>query len=56
MLFCLSVEAFLSHANHIGRVYFFKQNVHACMKTRNKNVYQRLCVERTLRIRLRTLT
>ena len=53
-LFCLSVEAFLSHANDLGRVHFFKQNVHFCMKTRNNNVYQRLGMERKFCIRSRT--
>ena len=53
-LFCLSVEAFLLHANDLGRVYLSKQNVRLWMKTRNKNVYQRLGVDRKLRLGTQT--
>ena len=49
-LFCLIVAAFLLHANDLGRVYVLKNYVHVCMKTRNKNVHQRLSVDRKLRL------
>ena len=34
LLDCLSVEAFLLHANNLGRVYF-SNRMYTCTKTRN---------------------